>query len=123
MAYTIKVTYKKPETVELHAVPEICNVFKLDGAAADLTAFDDTWYDTNVYGENDTEWLEKFVADQVAHPGLVAALRKAKADAEASENGEATVTFTTDNAKHALYMGEVAKAVEPSGFTIEVEQN
>ena len=108
----VTITFTAPEAPVAQPVDQICSVFLPTNAAADNAAFDGTYYDTNVYGWTVAETLEQFMKDSVAHPGLIAALRKAIADG--------TYTFEADE-KEALYIGEVAPALADQGFTFEVE--
>jgi len=105
---TITITYVKP--VDATAVPasQICATFVPTNAAADNTVFDNTYYDTNVAGYGDALSLDAFFAAQVAHPGLIAALRAAIR--AGSYDWDAT-------AEDVQYVGEIAPALAEQGFT------
>ena len=105
---TITITYVKP--VNVTAVPEsqICATYAPTNAAADNTVFDGTYYDTNVAGYGDAMSAEAFWNAQVAHPGLVAALRAAMR--AGSYDWEATDA-------DVQYVGEIAPALAEQGFT------
>lgn len=111
MAKNITITYVAPVAPLTGAAAEICRIFKPDNAAADMPAVAGTYYDTNVEGNGTIGTLEDFMNKMVAHPGLIAALRKAQADG--------SYEFEADD-KEALYMGEVQKALADQGFTIEI---
>jgi len=107
----VTITFTAPVAPAAQPVDQICSIFLPTNAAADNAAFDGTYYDTNVYGFEYAETLEQFMKDSVAHPGLVAALRKAIADG--------SYEFEADE-KEALYMGEVAPALADQGFQFEI---
>ena len=111
MAKNITITYTAPVAPSAQVVDPICRMFHPDNAAADNAAFAGTYYDTNVDGWTQATTLEDFMKDCVAHPGLVAALRKAAADG--------TYTFEATD-KEALYLGEVAPAVVDQGYVINI---
>lgn len=111
MAKTITITYTAPVAPSIQVVDPICRMFEPNNAAADNAAYAGTYYDTNVDGWTQATTLEDFLKSCVAHPGLIAALRKAAADG--SYEFEATD-------KEALYLGEVAPAVKDQGFVIEI---
>ena len=105
---TITITYVKP--VDATAIPasQICATYVPTNAAADNTAFDGTYYDTNVSGYGDGMSAEAFWNQQVAHPGLIAALRAAMR--AGSYDWEATDA-------DVQYVGEIAPALAEQGFT------
>lgn len=108
---SITITYTAPVAPAAQPIDQICAIFEPTNAAADNAAFDGTYYDTNVKGWGEATTIEQFMKDSIAHPGVIAALRKAIA--------AGTYTFTTDE-KEALYYGEVAPAVVDQGFVITV---
>ena len=112
---TITITYTAVSAPVADAVAQICAVFVPTNAAADLAPFEGTYYDTNVEGFGEGMSIEKFYADSVAHPGLVAALKLAV------KNGE--YSFDTDDADMIMYLEEVADAVKSQGFDIQVSKN
>ena len=113
MAHTIIISYTsvvKPADI---AGASICPVMMPTDCAANMSAFDGTYYDTNVEGWGEGTALEAFMGSVVAHPGLVAAVRKAIADG--------TYTITDATAADALYAGEWAKALADQGITVLVD--
>ena len=108
---TVTLTYTAPTPIPVQAGKQICSIFYPDNAACDLKCFDGTYYDKNVAGYGEGLGIEKFFADSVAHPGLIAAIRKAMADGDYS--------FEVDE-KEALYLGECAKALKDQGITVEI---
>lgn len=111
---TITIAYTAPVApINAEPVAQICSVFKPANAAADLPAFEGTYYDTNVYGFDPAVSLEEFMAAQVAYPGVVAALRAA------IKEGSYTIEFPTQD--EVLYWGEIKPAVEDQGFTVTIE--
>lgn len=111
MAKTITITYTAIAAPAVNAVQQICDVYYPANNASRNPAFDGTYYDTNVEGFGEATTLEAFMAEMVAHPGLVAALRAAIKDGSYTYEG-------TD--KDALYIGELESALAPQGFTFEV---
>ena len=94
---------------------QICSVYLPTSAAADLAPFEGTYYDTNVEGFGECMSIEKFYADSIAHPGLIAALKRAVAEGE--------YVFETEDEATIQYLEEVTNAVASQGFTITVEKN
>lgn len=111
MAKTITITYTAITAPAANAVQQICDVYYPANNASRNPAFDDTYYDTNVEGFGEATTLEAFMAQMVAHPGLVAALRAAIKDGSYTYEG-------TD--KDALYIGELKDALASQGFTFAV---
>lgn len=111
MAKTITITYTAITAPAANAVQQICDVYYPANNASRNPAFDDTYYDTNVEGFGEATTLEAFMAQMVAHPGLVAALRAAIRD------GSYTYEGTEED---ALYIAELTPALAPQGFTFEV---
>lgn len=111
---TITIKYTAIEAPVIRAT-NICATFVPTGAACDDSDFEGTYYDTNVYGFGEGTKLEQFMADQVAHPGIVAALRAA-VYAE-----DKTYTIEDATADDVLYFGEAKKALADQGFEITVE--
>lgn len=112
---TINIKYTAISAPIAEPVAQICAMFVPTNAAADLPAFEGTYYDTNVEGFGETGAIEKFFADSVAHPGLVLALKLAV------ENGE--YEFDTEDEKTIMYLEEVKDAVADQGFEITVSKN
>lgn len=111
MAKTITITYTAITAPAVNAVQQICDVYYPANNASRNPAFDDTYYDTNVEGFGEATTLEAFMAQMVAHPGLVAALRAAIRD------GSYTYEGTEED---ALYIAELTPALAPQGFTFKV---
>jgi len=111
---TITITYTAPVDASVAPAAQICATFVPTNAAADAQAFDGTYYDTNVGGFGDAMSLEAFFNAQVAHPGLIAALRAAmRAGSYAWEATDADVQ----------YVGEIAPALASQGFTFAGESS
>ena len=112
---TIKIEYSAIAAPVSNVVAQICATFVPTNAAADLPAFEGTYYDTNVAGFGEGMTVEQFIKNSVAHPGLVLALKNA------IENG--TYEFDTEDEKTIMYLEEVAGAVADQGFDISVSKN
>lgn len=113
MAHTITIKYTSPSAPSAQPIAGICRTFVPTNAAADSSVFADTYYDTNVEGWGEGTAIEEFMNSVVAHPGLVAAIRKAIADG--------TYTMTDASDADALYMGEVAKVLEGQGIVVQID--
>jgi len=109
---TISITYTAIEAPAANAGAQICATYVPTNAAADLAPFVGTYYDTNVEGFGEGMAIEKFYADSVAHPGLIAALKFAVADG--------SYEFTTEDEKLIMYLEGVKDALAPQGFEIEI---
>lgn len=115
MAYTITIQFTAPTEVVGAAVSPICRVFQPEGCAADHPCMAGTYYDTNVGGRGDLAvTYEQYINQQVAHPGLVAALKKAVRDGE--------YVIEDADEKAALYAEELTTALADQGFTISVKK-
>ena len=112
---TINIKYTAISAPTAEPIAQICAVFEPTNAAADLPAFEGTYYDTNVEGWGEGTSFEQFIKDSVAHPGLVLALKMA------FENGE--YEFDTTDEKLVMYLEEVKDAVADQGFDITVSKN
>ena len=112
---TITITYTAISAPAADAAAQICATFVPTNAAADLPAFEGTYYDTNVAGFGEGMTVEQFIKSSVAHPGLVLALKNA------IENG--SFEWETDDEKTIMYLEEVADAVADQGFDITVSKN
>lgn len=119
---TITITYTKP--VDSAAVPknQICAIYTPSNAACDNAAFDGTYYDTNVPGYGEGMTAEEFFFKQIAHPGLIAALRAAMRAYKPAEGDTPAVPGTypweaTD--ADVQYVGEIAPALADQGFTFD----
>ena len=114
MAKTITITYTAITAPTAKLVPQICDIFVTNNNASRQTAFDGTYYDTNVEGFGEATTLQAFMAEMVAHPGLIAALRYA------IKNGEYEYTDATND--DVLYAEELKPALKDQGFTITVAE-
>lgn len=113
MTATITITYTAIAAPSVDPVAQICATFVPTNAAADLPAFEGTYYDTNVAGFGEAMKVEKFFADSVAHPGIIAAMKLAVA------NG--TYTFTTEDELAVMFLQECTPAIKDQGFEVEIE--
>lgn len=112
---TVKIVYSAIAAPTADAVNQICATFVPTNAAADNAVFEGTYYDTNVAGFGEGMAVAKFFQDSIAHPGLIAALKRAVKDGE--------YEFDTDDNDTIMYLEEVAPAVADQGFEITVEKN
>jgi hypothetical protein len=116
---TITITYT-PAVVFANdsATQQIFAVWNPATTASDNAAFAGTYYDTNVWDNGEFPYatsLETFLAQQVAHPGLIAALRAAvRAYDEAEGKGVYELAATDAD---LLYMEELEGALADQGFT------
>ena len=98
------------------ATQQIFGVWNPATTASDNPAFEGTYYQTNVWDNGEMAYatsLEKFLADQVAHPGLIAALRAA-VRAETHE-----YTWEAPDGE-ALYVEELIPALKDQGFELTI---
>ena len=112
---TVNIKYTAIAAPTADLVNQICAIFVPTNAAADNAAFEGTYYDTNVAGFGEGMAAEKFFKDSVAHPGLIAALKRAVEDGE--------YEFDTEDNDTIMYLEEVADAVADQGFEITVSKN
>lgn len=113
MAHTITFKYTSVVAPAAQAVAPICPVMMPTAAAADMSAFEGTYYDTNVAGWGEGTALEAFMQQADAHPGLVAAVK------QAIKNGECTIDDATS--KDVLFMNEVAGSLASQGIEIIID--
>ncbi len=121
---TITITYTPATTfVADGATQQIFGVWNPATTASDNEAFAGTYYQTNVWDHGDFGYatsLETFLAEQVAHPGLVAALRTAVRNyIAAKEASEAATSGTYDweaTDADVLYVEELKGALKDQGF-------
>lgn len=113
MAYKIKITYAAPTAKEPNKVAPICALFVPDNAACDMDVFDGTYYDTNVHGYGFGSELDDFLAMQVSHPGLVAAMKAA------TEAEDGTYTMTTEDSSMETMVLELNRSMKEAGFSFE----
>lgn len=114
---TITITYAAPAALaDGSATQQIFSVWNPAATASDNEKFEGTYYQTNVWDKGEfapIETIEKFFMDQVAHPGLIAALRAAMRAEDKSYAWDAT-------ADDVLYVEEISGALADQGFTFVV---
>ena len=109
---TITITYTKPVDASVAPAAQICATYAPTNAAADWTSggIPGSYYDTNEDGFGYGMLPEDFFKAQVAHPGLIAALRAAmRAGSYEWEATDADVQ----------YVGEIAPALADQGFEFD----
>ena len=113
MAYSIAITFNADavKAPDKHPVAPISPVYIPTNAASDMDVFDETYYDTNVYGMDFGSEFDDFLAMQVSHPGLIAAMKKARKDG--------SFTMTTLDPMMETMVDELNVALAGSGFTFE----
>ena len=122
---TINITYVKPTpAVDNYPTQQICATFQPTNAACDNPVFGsydapNNYYDTNVAGFGDGLSIDEFWAAQVAHPGLIAALRAAMRAYDA-EQGAGTYEWVGATDADVQYIGEINPALAAQGFTLAV---
>lgn len=111
---TISITYTALNAPVDSIVPQICDIYDTrNNNASSMGVFDGTYYDTRVApGIGEATSLAKFVSEAVAHPGIIAILRKAVADG--------SFEFETTDTNEIVYWGELAHALKNEGFTVTV---
>lgn len=119
---TITITYT-PAAVFAKDVPtqQIFGVWNPGTTASDNAKFNGTYYQTNVWDDGKfpyAETLEEFLASQVAHPGLVAALRAAVRAFNATA-GKGEYEWEAPDGE-ALYIEELSGALAGQGFEFKV---
>ena len=111
---TITITYTAPvQFTSDSATQQIFGVWNPASTASDNAQFEGTYYDTNVWDNGEFPYattLKEFLDAQVAHPGLIAALRAAVRSEAHTYDWEAT----NDD---LLYVEELAPALKDQGFT------
>ena len=116
---TITITYTP--TVQFtndKATEQIFSVWNPAKTASDNSVFEGTYYQTNVWDNGEFPYatsLEAFLASQVAHPGLIAALRAAVRAFDA-DSGVGTYEWVATDAD-VLYTEELEPALKDQGFT------
>ena len=119
---TITITYTPVAGfVSDKATEQIFGVWNPATTASDNAVFNGTYYDTNVWDKGEFPYatsLEAFLASQVAHPGLIAALRAAVRNFDAEEGTGVYAWTATDADK--LYVEELKPALADQGFTFAV---
>jgi len=110
---TVSITYTALNAPVEPITPQICDILTRYNNAASMSVFDGTYYDTRVApGIGEATSLADFVGSAVAHPGIIAILRKAVKDG--------TFEFETTDTKEIVYWSELAPALANEGFTITV---
>lgn len=98
MAYNIKITFTKP-VEEVRNVLPICPMYSKGECAADVIGAP---YVGTLKGKGDLVMnFEEYIKAQVAHPGLVAAMKQAAI----AEDG--VYTYVTEDEKAKLYAEEL----------------
>ena len=117
---TITITYTPATGFKTDsATQQIFGVWNPATTASDNTVFADTYYQTNKWDNGEFPYattLEQFLADQVAHPGLIAALRAA-VRAYDEETGKGIYVWTARD-DDALYVEELQGALKEQGFEL-----
>ena len=117
---TITITYTAPVQFANDSVTQqIFGVWNPATTASDNAVFNGTYYDTNVWDNGEFPYattLQAFLDSQVAHPGLVAALRAA-----VRAEGHTYDWVATD--ADALYIEELEPALKGQGFTFAVSSS
>lgn len=117
---TITITYTPAVVFEKDsATQQIFGLWNPATTASDNPVFDGTYYQTNVWDNGKFPYatsLQAFLDSQVAHPGLVAALRAAVRAYDAKE-GKGVYEWEATDAD-ALYVEELAPALADQGFEL-----
>ena len=115
---TITITYTTAVQFKTDAATQqIFATWNPAATASDNPIFEDTYYQTNVWDNGEFPYatsLETFLAQQVAHPGLVAALRAA-VRAFDEDAGKGVYNWEATDAD-ALYIEELGPALADQGF-------
>lgn len=114
---TITITYTPAVKFPKGATQQIFAEFKPAATASDNAVFDGTYYDTNKWDNGNFPYattLEEFLNSQIAHPGLIAALRAA-VRAYDEDAGKGTYNWEATDAD-VLYIEELGPALKGEGF-------
>lgn len=115
---TITITYTPAQVfAKDSATQQIFGLWNPATTASDNEVFDGTYYQTNKWDKGEFPYatsLEAFLAQQVAHPGLIAALRTA-VRAYDEETGKGTYEWEASDAD-VLYIEELGPALADQGF-------
>ena len=124
---TITITYTPATTfVSDSATQQIFSVWNPAATASDNAAFAGTYYQTNKWDNGEFPYatsLQEFLDSQVAHPGLIAALRsafrawQATYDPDTQTYGESGTYNWEATDADALYIEELEPALAGQGFT------
>ena len=113
---TITITYTPAQTfANDKATQQIFGVWNPATTASDNEKFENTYYDTNKWDDGVFPYamtLDEFLDKQVAHPGLIAALRAAVRAADHTYAWEATDA-------DVLYVEELKGALADQGFSFD----
>lgn len=116
---TITITYKPATTfANDSATQQIFSVWNPAATASDNSEFANTYYQTNKWDNGEFPYattLQEFLDSQVAHPGLIAALRTA-VRAYDEDAGEGVYAWEATDAD-LLYIEELEPALKDQGFT------
>lgn len=117
----ITITYTPVKEFATGATQQIFSQFTPSATASDNAKFAGTYYQTNVWDNGEFPYattLKEFLDSQVAHPGLIAALRAAvRAYDEAEGKGVYEWNTTEDD---VLYIEELGPALKGEGFEFAV---
>lgn len=115
---TITITYTPAvQFADDKATQQIFSVWDPAKTASDNSVFEGTYYQTNVWDKGEFPYatsLQAFLDAQVAHPGLVAALRAAVRAFDA-DAGKGVYNWEATDAD-ALYIEELGPALADQGF-------
>jgi methionine salvage enolase-phosphatase E1 len=117
ITYTPAVVFKNDS-----ATQQIFGLWNPATTASDSAVFEGTYYDTNKWDNGEFPYatsLEAFLAQQVAHPGLIAALRAAVRNyvpATETEPAKAGVYDWEATDADVLYIEELSGALADQGF-------
>lgn len=115
---TITITYTPAvQFTDDKATQQIFSVWNPANTASDNSVFNGTYYKTNVWDNGEFPYatsLQEFLDAQVAHPGLIAALRAAVRNFDA-EAGKGTYEWAATDAD-LLYIEELDGALKEQGF-------
>ena len=114
---TITITYTPAKKFPKGATQQIFAEFNPAATASDNAVFEGSYYDTNVWDNGVFPYatsLKEFLDSQVAHPGLVAALRAA-IRAYDEKAGKGTYEWLATDAD-VLYIEELGPALKGEGF-------
>ena len=124
---TITITYTPVAPfADAKATEQIFSVWNPAKTASDNAKFNNTYYQTNVWDNGEFAYatsLDAFLAQQVAHPGLIAALSaavRAYVPAEGDKPAQAGVYNWEATADDALYVEELNPALKDQGFELSV---
>lgn len=117
---TITITYTPAvQFANDKATQQIFSVWNPANTASDNSVFEGTYYQTNVWDNGEFPYattLQEFLDAQVAHPGLIAALRAAVRNYAATEGAKSGTYDWEATDADLLYIEELAGALKEQGF-------